>query len=837
MKYVSPIRATIISLVCLLGFLFAAPNLLSTKQIENLPNFMPTQKIHKGLDLQGGSYLLLQVELKTLSNDLLKSARVDLRSKLREQNILHRSTIAGNILQITLNNPADANAALKVINDELPNWDAEANGNIINVSVAQSEVAKRASEAVGQSIEVIRRRVDPQGVLEPIIQRQGDDRIILQVPGMEDPDRLKELLGRTARLEFYMAHPTQAFSSQQISPQAGYLVFPAEDANNDGTPDGYYQVEDRLMMSGLNLKSASPVLDSNSISGSYAISFVLDIQGGTAFSNATVSSNKGRLIVIVLDGQVISAPAVNAHITGGSGMITGTFTSEEASDLSNLLNAGALPVPLKIIEEQSIGPSLGQDAIDAGVMASYIGLALVVGFMLVVYLRFGLFANIALFFNIILIVAMLSLLQATLTLPGIAGIVLTIGMAVDANVIIFERIREELTRQNIRPFQAVEVGYSNAMSTILDANVTTLIASAILYQFGTGPVKGFAVTLALGVLASLFTAIFVTRTFINIWLSIKDPRKMQVGIKLLNNVPHFPFMAIRKIAPAISLILVLASFAVLPTKGLNLGLDFTGGSQLIITAPESMSVDTIRGQVSQTSISSIGVTSYGHEGQYLISIPAQSGEDGVQNAAVNEVKASLSKDIKIEGTSTIGGSVSQELKRAGFMAVSLSILAMLVYISIRFEWQFGVAAVIALTHDVILTLGLFSLLGLDFNLTTVAAILTIAGYSINDTVVVFDRIRENMRHYKTKPMLELLELTLNQTLSRTIMTSFTTLLALIALYIFGTEVLQNFSFAMIWGIVVGTWSSLFVAVPLLLVLKVSQKAEEDKEKVSPYGNI
>lgn len=837
MKYVNTLRATFICIVCLFGFLFAAPNLFSDQQVENFPSYMPTQKINQGLDLQGGSYLLLQVELKTLSEDLLKNARGELRASLRQDGILHRSAIAGNILQITLNNPDDAEEALKVIHKQLPNWDAVANGGIINVSVAESEVARRASEAVGQSIEVIRRRVDPQGVLEPIIQRQGDDRIILQVPGVGDPEKLKEALGKTARLEFYMGHPTQPYSQAAITPQAGYLVFPGEDANSDGQPDNYYQVEDHLVMSGLNLKSAAPVVDQNSLSGSYAISFVLDLQGGTAFSNATVSANKGRLIVIVLDGEVISAPAVNAHITGGSGLITGTFTSEEATDLSNLLNAGALPVPLKVIEEQTIGPALGQDAIDAGVQASLIGLALVVTFMLIVYLRFGLIADIALAFNIVLIIAMLSILQATLTLPGIAGIVLTIGMAVDANVIIFERIREEAQRPHIRPIQAVEAGFGNAMSTILDANITTLIASAILYQFGTGPVKGFAVTLALGVLASMFTAIFVTRFFINVWLSIRDPQRMKVGISLLNKVPTLNFMAMRKIAPAISVICVIASLAILPIKGLNFGLDFKGGSQLIVQAPATMQVETIREQVNQSGISSIGVTSYGGEGQYLISIPSQTGEDGVQDEAVKAVRATLSDDISVEATSTIGGAVSEELKTAGILAVSLSMLAMLVYISIRFEWQFGVAAVVALVHDIVLTLGLFSLLALDFNLTTVAAILTIAGYSINDTVVIFDRVRENMRLFKQQSMIDLLNLTLNQTLSRTIMTALTTILALIALFIFGTGVLQNFAFAMIWGITVGTWSSLFVAVPILLVLRVTQKAETNKEKVSPYGNI
>lgn len=837
MRYVHPFRATLVALLCVFSLIFAAPNLLNSEKTENLPSFMPSQKINQGLDLRGGSYLLLQVELKTLSNDMLKNARVDLRSALREGGILHRSTLAGDKLQISLVDENQAEDAVKIIKQQYKNWDVTLAGNIIDIAVNPAEVEERAAEAVGQSIEVVRRRVDPQGVKEPIIQRQGNDRIILQVPGEENPEKLKELLGKTARLEFYLGHPMEnmVFSSMPITPAAGYQVFPGEDKNKDGQPDGYYQVEERLIMSGLNLKSAQSVADPQSRTGGYAINFMLDIAGGTAFGNATISKNRGRLIVIVLDGEVISAPAVNDHITGGSGRITGDFTLEESTDLANLLNAGALPVPLKVVEEQTIGPTLGQDAIDAGKAAATIGLVLVIIFMIAIYLRFGVFATIALFFNIVLIVALLSLLQATLTLPGIAGIVLTIGMAVDANVIIFERIREE--SQKLRPFEAVKNGYANAMSTILDANITTLIASAILYQFGTGPIKGFAVTLAFGVLASLFTSIYLTRLLINIWLSIKEPSQMQVGQAILNKVPQLHFMGLRKIGPAISLAFVLISLILLPIKGLNLGLDFTGGSQLIISAPQQ-SVEVIRDNVNRSGISGIGVTSYGQDNQYMISIPAQKGEDGVQDAAVKSVRAQLSDDVIVEGTSTIGGAVSEELKTAGLIAVSLSILAMLAYISLRFEWQFGLAAVMALSHDVILTLGFFSLLGLDFSLTTVAAILTIAGYSINDTVVVFDRVRENMHRYKTMPMVELLNMTLNQTLSRTLMTSLTTLLALLALFIFGTEILKNFSAAMIWGVVIGTWSSVFIAVPMLLVMKVKQKTEEQKKaEASPYGNL
>lgn len=838
MKYVNPIRATLISFVCLLALLFASPNFLPSEKVDNLPGFMPHNQLKLGLDLQGGSYLRMKVETQVLSEDLLKNARSDIRSILREEKVLHRTQFRGDgTLLIALSDIEQKNQARKLLASSYRGWDIEETDQGFAIKPSPSMVESRASEAVAQSIEVIRRRVDPQGVSEPSIQREGSDRIILQMPGVDDPEQLKQRLGQTARLEFRLAHPAAPVVYEDAPVAAGYFVAPSADEDGDGKPDRYYQVEEKLVMAGENLVSTSAAFNTNS-PPYYMIQFKLDTKGGVAFSRATQPDNKGRALAILLDGEVISAPEINDPITGGSGVITGQFDFEEAENLSILLNAGALPVPLTIIEEQTIGPGLGQDAIDAGKLAFIVGVALVIVFMVVVYLRFGAFATFALFVNILVIVALLSMLRATLTLPGIAGIVLTIGMAVDANVIIFERIREEL-RSGITPFKAVNAGYGNAMSTILDANITTLIAALILYQLGTGPIKGFAVTLTFGVLGSMFTAIYLTRLLINIWLSIKDPVQMNISIKMLDITPNIGFLNLRKIAPAISFIFLIFAVALLPTKGLNYGLDFTGGTQLIVSTPADVNISDLRAKASQSSISGITITSYGHKGQYMVQIPAQMGDDGVQEAAAKEVREQLSSDgIVIEGTSTIGGAVSEELKQNGLIAVTLAMLAMMVYIIIRFEWQFGLAAVIALLHDIVLTLGMFSLIGMSFSLTTVAAILTIAGYSINDTVVVFDRVRENMRRYKKMPMIELLNTTLNQTLSRTIMTSLTTLLALVALYFSGAEVLKNFSFAMIWGVLVGTWSSLFIAVPALLWFKLKQKDEKEQQKeANPYGDL
>lgn len=798
---------------------------------------MPHNQLKLGLDLQGGSYLRMKVETQILSEDLLKNARSDIRGILRDEKILHRTQLSDGTLMISLNNLEQKEQARRALASSYKGWDIEDIGQGFSIKPSETMIEARASDAVAQSIEVIRRRVDPQGVSEPIIQREGSDRIILQMPGINDPELLKQRLGQTARLEFRLAHPASPIVAKNAPAAAGYFIAPAADDNGDGQPDNYYQIEEKLVMAGENLVSTSASFNSQS-PPYYMIQFTLDTKGGVAFSRATQPDNKGRALAILLDGEVISAPEINDPITGGSGVITGQFDLKEAENLSILLNAGALPVPLTIIEEQTIGPGLGQDAIDAGKLAFMIGIALVIAFMVAVYLRFGAFATFALFVNILVIMALLSMLRATLTLPGIAGIVLTLGMAVDANVIIFERIREEL-KSGITPFKAVNAGYGNAMSTILDANITTLIAALILYQLGTGPVKGFAVTLTFGVMGSMFTAIYLTRLLINIWLSIKDPAQMRISLRILDTIPNIHFLKMRNIAPLVSLGFIVIAIGLLPTKGLNFGLDFTGGTQLIVSTAKDITIGDLRAKASQSSIAGITITSYGDKGQYMVQIPVQAGEDGVQEEAAKAVRMQLASDgIVIEGTSTIGGAVSEELKRDGVIAVSLAIFAMMVYIIVRFEWQFGLAAVIALLHDVLLTLGLFSLVGMSFSLTTVAAILTIAGYSINDTVVVFDRVRENMRRYKKKPMIELLNMTLNQTLSRTVMTSLTTLLALFALYFSGAEVLKNFSFAMIWGVLVGTWSSLFIAVPALLWFKLKQKDEKEQQKAyNPYGDL
>ena len=517
-------KISLVVIVMLFGVVFSLPNLVSRETAEGLPNWAPRSQINLGLDLQGGSHLLLQVEVHEVVAERLETLRNDLRLALRKARIGHRQAVRQQELVISLTDPSQQEAALSEIETLNPMVEASTFGGPTDqtfevipldagrISIKYGELAatQLAHATVSQSLEVIRRRIDELGTREPTIQRQGDERVLVQVPGERDPEKLKELLGTTARMTFHMVDLDGSIQDALAGRVPSGSMLLEADASNPGQE--HYLVKRKVELSGENLVDSQPTVDQNNLP---AVSFRFDNAGARIFGGIT-QEYTGQLFAIVLDDKVISAPRIREPILGGSGIITGSFTFEEANNLSVLLRAGALPAPLTILEERSVGPDLGADSIAAGKLASILGLVLVAVFMAIYYGLFGLFANVALITNLVLIVAGLSVLGATLTLPGIAGIVLTIGMAVDANVLVFERIREERGRGRT-PLAAIDTGYSEAMRTIIDANVTTLIAAIILFEFGSGPVKGFAVTLSIGIVTSMFTAIMVTRLLMLLW--------------------------------------------------------------------------------------------------------------------------------------------------------------------------------------------------------------------------------------------------------------------------------------------------------------------------------
>jgi preprotein translocase subunit SecD len=632
---------------------------------------------------------------------------------------------------------------------------------------------------------------------------------------------LKDIIGTTAQLTFQPV--VGRTSNPDERPGPGNEILPAMEDE-----DLYYILERAPVVTGDQLVDAQPDFDQN---GRPAVSFRFNPTGARQFGDYT-AENIGNPFAIVLDNEVISAPVIQSHIPGGSGIITGNFTVEESTNLAVLLRAGALPAGLEFLEERTIGPELGADSIEAGKIACIVAFVLVLAYMFASYGTFGLFANVALILNVGLIFGLLSLIGATLTLPGIAGIVLTIGMAVDANVLVFERIREE-ARTAKGPARAIELGYEKALSAITDANITTFITAVILYVMGSGPVRGFAVTLGLGIVTSVFTAIFVTRLILIMWFERKRPRTVLQGraLRLIPRQTSWDFFRRWKVSLGISALLIVVAAGSFILQGLNYGIDFRGGTTIRTESAQPIDIGSYRDAIQPLELGDVTITevfdpTFGPEQNVaMIRIQAQEGQESVTADVIEQVRTALqgvAPDLTFTSVESVGPKVSGELIQTAVIAVALAIAAVLVYIWLRFEWQFALGAVAALVHDVVITIGIFSELQIQFDLAIIAALLTIVGYSLNDTVVVFDRVRENLRKYKKKPLAEVLNLSINETLSRTVMTSVTTLLALGALFVLGGDVIRGFVFAMIWGVIVGTYSSVFVASTILLWLGVKR---------------
>ena len=533
MLYFTRWKAGAIVLTALFICLFAVPNFLPEKMVQSWPKWAQRHVV-LGLDLQGGSHILLEVDTKTVRKDMLETLRDDMRRVLRDARIGYTGLVVrGNSAEVRIREGASADQAqtkLATLSQPLGgllggtggrNIDVTAEaGGLIRLTLSDPAIIERVRQSVEQSIQIIERRVNELGTVEPLIQREGTDRILVQVPGLQDPTRLKQLLGKTAKLDFRMvdtgASPEQAVQGR--TPPEDDLLY---SASQPKTP---YLVEKRILVSGGDLTDAQPGFDQRT--NEPIVSFRFNTAGARKFAQVT-QENVGKPFAIVLDNEVISAPVIREPILGGSGQISGSFTVQSANDLAILLRAGALPAPLTIIEERTVGPGLGADSIAKGKISSYVGALMVIVFMLATYGLFGLFANIAVAINVAMIFGVLSMLNATLTLPGIAGSVLTVGIAVDSNVLIYERIREEV-RGGRTPINAIDAGFTQALRTILDSNITTFIAAAVLFYIGTGPVRGFAVTLGIGIITTVFTAFTVTRLIVATWVRWRRPQRVPI---------------------------------------------------------------------------------------------------------------------------------------------------------------------------------------------------------------------------------------------------------------------------------------------------------------------
>jgi len=534
MLYFTRWKATAIILTAFVVCLFAVPNFLPEKMVQSWPKWAQRHVV-LGLDLQGGSHILLEVDTNAVRKEKLESLRDDVRRVLRDARVGYTGLVVrGNTVEVRIREGSNFDQAVDKLRElsqplggilgsstgqRTLDITTEA-GSLVKLTVTDPALIERVRQSVEQSIQIIERRVNELGTVEPLIQRQGTDRILVQVPGLQDPTRLKELLGKTAKLDFRMVDvsmPAEQAAQGRVPPDDEILYSTTQ-------PKTPYLVEKRILVSGGDLTDAQPGFDQRT--SEPIVSFRFNTSGARKFAQVT-QENVGKPFAIVLDNQVISAPVIREPILGGSGQISGSFTVESANDLAILLRAGALPAPLTIIEERTVGPGLGQDSIAKGKISSYVGAVMVIVFMLATYGLFGLFANVAVAINVAMIFGVLSFLNATLTLPGIAGIVLTVGIAVDSNVLIYERIREEV-RGGRTPINAIDAGFSRALATILDSNITTFIAAAVLFYIGTGPVRGFAVTLGIGIITTVFTAFTLTRLIVAYWVRLRRPQRVPI---------------------------------------------------------------------------------------------------------------------------------------------------------------------------------------------------------------------------------------------------------------------------------------------------------------------
>jgi SecD/SecF fusion protein len=687
--------------------------------------------------------------------------------------------------------------------------------------VDTSKLADKDKESVADiSIEKLRNRIDDLGVSEPVILKQGEDEIVVQLPGVTDRERALSKIGQTGLLEFKLVVSDPEKLKAAIAgtvPEGMDLKYIKDEEKNTSEP---VLLENNAVLTGDALSDA--FVDPNMGEfGNQAVSLRLNSEGSKKFADIT-AANVGRRLAIILDGQVHSAPNIREAIPSGEAQISGRFTYNQALDLSKILKYGALPAPLIVEEERTIGPLLGQDSINAGVKATLAGMILVFVFMAAYYLLAGIIADIALLLNCLMILGGLGMLPhvfgasvATLTLPGIAGIVLSLGMAVDANVLINERIREELAAgKNLRA--AIANGYGRAFSAILDSNVTTLVAAALLFQFGTGAIKGFAVTLTIGILASLFTAVVVTRTIFEILLGLGTLKNSLPMLRLFKET-KFDFIGKRRIFYVISLVLIIVGMYAFFKKGKDVyGIDFAGGQLQEYSFKTAPSVDQVRQVLKDIGLGDSLIQQFKDNPKVVM---IRTAEDKSQMLTDKLKERFAADDVQVLRIERVGPVAGRHLQTKAIYALIWALIGILIYVAIRFKHlNFAVAGVIALFHDVLIALGALVLTGRPVDLLSVTAFLTIAGYSINDTIVIYDRVRENSRLYRKLSLTELINLSVNQTLGRTILTSGVTLLVVISIFVYGGEVLSNFAFTLLVGFISGVYSTVYIASPLVLAL-------------------
>src|SRR5213594_1661400 len=666
-----------------------------------------------------------------------------------------------------------------------------------------------------QAVEVIRKRVDYFGASEPIISPVGNDRILVQIPGLDTAkiQEAREQLSRVAKLEFRLVYPDNGErlraideGKEVIPPEYRIEVYKMTAEGNEKPREERLLVKKKADLGGDRVKESHAYYGNEG----WTVQLKFDGEGAKQFGKIT-EQYKGHRFAIVLDGVIQSAPVIRDAIYGGDAIITGKFEEKEARGLASVLE-NPLQTPVSIEEERSVSPTLGMDSIRASVMAGLMGLAITLVCVLIYYRLPGLVANLALIINLILLMGALTMFRFVLTLPGIAGIILTIGLSVDANVLIYERLREEMALGKSLKI-AVQTAYEKAFSSIFDANVTTLITAAVLFWQASGPVRGFAISLTLGILASLFTALIVGRNFLG-WF-VDTGRVQKMSMLHLISAQNINFLGKGFIACMCSLALLLAGAGAFYIRGdKNFGVDFRGGDLITLSAPGKIDIAQVRNALKPIGLADASIQESTQVGKSYITVRTPLNTSDKVEEQIMQTLPNVG--FHVEGSERVGALVGGELAKSSLVALGLGILGILIFVTFRFELSFAVGAIVALLHDVLMTVGMFSLLHRELTLTMVGAVLTIAGYSINDTIVVYDRIREGLASGRKGTIEQIMNESINQTLSRTILTSTVTLIPILCLFFFGGAVLRDFSLAIIIGVVVGTYSSIFIASPIVL---------------------
>ncbi|MEZ2130589.1 MULTISPECIES: protein translocase subunit SecDF [unclassified Sinorhizobium] len=835
MLHFSRWKTFLIWFAVLLGAVAAAPNFLSDRQLASLPEWLAHRSLDLGLDLQGGSRIMLKIERADVVKSRLEATVGDVRTRLRDAHIPYAGLAGvGQTVEVRISDPNQVQAAIDALTPLTAPVRTGASGRPVQpatllqadqgrliLEITDEGINSSLSSAIAQSVDVVRRRIAELGSEDPVIESRGADRIIVQMTGSIDLERLKNLLIQPGDFSFRLFDRSMAPQQALGRPPANSQILYSMD-----DPPIAYLVQRQPLFSNRDIADARADFDPQNNEGVVRVRLNAEAANHIAQSTQT---NLGKSIAVVLDDQVVSTSVLRAPILDGNSEVAGDFSAQGAQDLAILLRSGPLPAALTTVEERTVRPGLGNETVRSGIIACLAAAGFVAASMVLFYGLLGIVATIALVINIIMVLAIMSALGITLTLPGIAAIVLIIGMAIDANVLIYERVREEEKKTHLL-VAALRKGFSRAASTVADANLTVLIVAAVLLYASSGAVQGFAAALVIGVFTTFFTACLVTRSIIDICISRRRPRALLAGVRSgIFDGASIRFMAIRRytfsILAALSVAIMLAFAAV----GMHLGIDFTGGSIIEVRAKQGVAdLQDIQSRLADLNLGEIRVDSIGNRSSAIIRVQSQGGGENAEQSAVTLIRGELDQDYEFRRVEVVGPAVSGELTLTATLGVLASLAAILVYIWFRFEWQFAVGAIIATLHDVILMLGLFVLTGMEFNLISIAALLTIAGYSLNDTVVVYDRMRENLRRYPRMPLPILIDASINQTLSRTVLTSVMTMLALLALYLFGGEVIRSFAFTMLFGVAVATFSSIYIAAPLLILFKLRPDASDEE---------